>query len=153
MFWKDKLKHQLKSEKGLSLIELLAVIIILGIIAAIAIPTIGNVIANTRAKAVVSEAIMAINASNLYFNEHTDETEVTYNDLIDDGFLEQPNTLTDLTITKGPPYKIAFNAEISGNKTMSTGTQYYSRDELSKASTMKGVLSIPRENGVDEYFK
>jgi len=36
----------LKNKKGLTLIELIAVLVILGIIAAIAIPTIGNTISN-----------------------------------------------------------------------------------------------------------
>ena len=43
-----KMKERLKNQKGLTLIELLAVIVILGIIAAIAIPSIGNIIQNTK---------------------------------------------------------------------------------------------------------
>ena len=38
------MKKQLNNEKGLTLIELLAVIVILAIIAAIAVPAIGNII-------------------------------------------------------------------------------------------------------------
>ncbi len=41
---KKFLQKRLKNEKGLTLVELLAVIVILGIIAAIAIPSIGNII-------------------------------------------------------------------------------------------------------------
>ncbi|WP_371825341.1 prepilin-type N-terminal cleavage/methylation domain-containing protein [Paenibacillus soyae] len=40
-----------KNEKGLTLIELLAVLVIVGIIAAIAIPAIGNTISNSKTKA------------------------------------------------------------------------------------------------------
>ena len=40
---KRKMKALLKNEKGLTLIELLAVIVILGIIAAIAVPSIGGI--------------------------------------------------------------------------------------------------------------
>ena len=50
-----KMKH-IKNEKGLTLIELLAVIVILAIIAAIAIPAIGNIINNSKDKAILSEA-------------------------------------------------------------------------------------------------
>ncbi len=39
-----RLKKLLKNQKGFTLVELLAVIVILGIIAAIAIPSIGNII-------------------------------------------------------------------------------------------------------------
>lgn len=56
------IKH-LRNEKGLTLIELLAVIVILGIIAAIAIPMIGNVVQDSRDKADVNEALNIISAA------------------------------------------------------------------------------------------
>lgn len=56
------IKH-LRNEKGLTLIELLAVIVILGIIAAIAIPMIGNVVEDSREKAAVNEALNIISAA------------------------------------------------------------------------------------------
>lgn len=58
-------KKLLKNEKGLTLIELLAVIVILAIVAAIAIPAIGNIINNSRDKAVVSEALNYIAGAKL----------------------------------------------------------------------------------------
>ena len=45
---KKFLQKRLNNEKGLTLVELLAVIVILGIIAAIAIPSIGNIIENSE---------------------------------------------------------------------------------------------------------
>ena len=51
------MKKQLNNEKGLTLIELLAVIVILAIIAAIAVPAIGNIINNSKDKAVLSRCI------------------------------------------------------------------------------------------------
>ncbi|WP_281357862.1 prepilin-type N-terminal cleavage/methylation domain-containing protein [Sporosarcina jiandibaonis] len=50
------MKKQLNNEKGLTLIELLAVIVILAIIAAIAVPAIGNIINNSKDKAILAEA-------------------------------------------------------------------------------------------------
>ncbi|OIJ10571.1 hypothetical protein BKP37_18750 [Anaerobacillus alkalilacustris] len=59
------MRKMLKNQKGLTLIELLAVIVILGIIAAIAVPSIGNIISKTEEKAKVAEAIQIINAAKL----------------------------------------------------------------------------------------
>ena len=59
-----KMKH-MKNEKGLTLIELLAVIVILAIVAAISIPAIGNIINNTRDKAVLSDVQSALAAAKI----------------------------------------------------------------------------------------
>ncbi|WP_342559234.1 prepilin-type N-terminal cleavage/methylation domain-containing protein [Metasolibacillus sp. FSL K6-0083] len=50
------LKKRIKNEKGLTLIELLAVIVILAIVAAIAVPAIGNIIAKSQDRAILAEA-------------------------------------------------------------------------------------------------
>ncbi|MFC4320957.1 type II secretion system protein [Litchfieldia salsa] len=60
------MKKILKNQKGLTLIELLAVIVILGIIAAIAVPAIGNIIANSERKADLTEASQIIGSAKLY---------------------------------------------------------------------------------------
>ena len=61
----QQMKKRIKNEKGLTLIELLAVIVILAIIAAIAIPAIGNIINNSRDKSVLSEATNIISGAKL----------------------------------------------------------------------------------------
>ena len=54
---KKFLQKRLKNEKGLTLVELLAVVVILGIIAAIAVPSIGNIIENSKYNAVKADAL------------------------------------------------------------------------------------------------
>ena len=60
---KKFLQKRLNNEKGLTLVELLAVIVILGIIAAIAVPSIGGIIQNSRVKALNADAQNALAAA------------------------------------------------------------------------------------------
>ncbi|WP_051556267.1 prepilin-type N-terminal cleavage/methylation domain-containing protein [Alkalihalobacterium bogoriense] len=55
-----------KDQRGLTLIELLAVIVILAIILAIAVPAIGSLISKTDDRATVSDAAQVIAAAKLY---------------------------------------------------------------------------------------
>lgn len=56
----------LRSKKGVTLVELLAVIVILGIIAAIAVPTIGGLLERTRQNAAEAEHTNILEAARLY---------------------------------------------------------------------------------------
>ena len=107
MFLKDQIKKRIKNEKGLILIELLAVIVILAIIAAIAIPAIGNIIDNSRYKAVKSDALNVLNAAQIYYSENPTDTtgalvtSTTPGDLKTNGFLEDFGKIPDdATIAK-----------------------------------------------------
>lgn len=62
-----KMKKLLKNQKGLTLIELLAVIVILAIVAAIAVPAIGNIIDNSRDKAILADASSIISGAKLAY--------------------------------------------------------------------------------------
>ncbi|MFC7364710.1 MULTISPECIES: prepilin-type N-terminal cleavage/methylation domain-containing protein [Bhargavaea] len=86
-------QKKLKEEKGLTLIELLAVIVILAIIAAIAVPAIGNIIENSRYSAVKSDAVNVLSAANLYFTENPSATSVSIPELTSNGFLESPGKI------------------------------------------------------------
>lgn len=101
MFKKIMNKKFVKNEKGLTLVELLAVIVILAIVAAIAVPAIGNVIENSRYKAAKADAITVLNAANIYFTEKhfesdgkTPVTSVTIKSLHDSGYLEDTGTFS-----------------------------------------------------------
>lgn len=120
------IQQRLKSEKGLTLVELLAVIVILGIIAAIATPAIGNIIENSKYNAVKSDAINVINAAQMYFAENPDKASVLVGDsseddsLIKEGFLDTPGKIpSEATISNSNPSTLDSKKEIdfsSGRK-------------------------------------
>jgi len=100
----SKLRKMLRNEKGFTLVELLAVIVILGIIAAIAVPSIAGIIDNTREDAHDANAIQMIEASRLALASGLDLTEdvdgtddgYTLSDLVTNGFIESiPNNPVD----------------------------------------------------------
>ena len=81
------MKTMLKNQRGLTLKELLAVVVILWIIAVIAVPSIGNVIDKTDKKATVSEVIQIINAAKIARTENpasASSTLSSYLDNVDD---------------------------------------------------------------------
>lgn len=82
------LKRFIRNEKGLTLIELLAVIVILGIIAAIAIPSIGGLIENSRKDAHIANAQQMVNAARLAYTADSTKTEYTLKYLEEKKYLE-----------------------------------------------------------------
>ncbi|WLR56186.1 type II secretion system protein [Mesobacillus subterraneus] len=90
-----QMKKTLKNQKGLTLIELLAVIVILGIIAAIAVPSIGGIINKTKKDAQVAEGIQIINAAKLYITTNPTATTISTSDLSQ--YLDNPKD-TDFSV-------------------------------------------------------
>ncbi|MEQ6047585.1 prepilin-type N-terminal cleavage/methylation domain-containing protein [Lysinibacillus capsici] len=89
---------RVKNEKGLTLVELLAVIVILAIVAAIAIPAINNVIDNSRYKALKADAINVIHAAQFYFMEHPTADQwqiVEVEKLVSAGYLDSAGKILE----------------------------------------------------------
>lgn len=87
---RKKIEELRNKEEGFTLVELLAIIVILGIIVAIAIPAVGSVIDNSKSNAKTAHQEMVIDAARLYFTTSETDTgdKVTVTDLEKDGYLE-----------------------------------------------------------------
>lgn len=74
----------LRNKRGVTLVELLAVIIILGIIAAIAVPTIGKLVENSRANAAAASGTNTVSSLALYATDNLSATDTFDFDGVDD---------------------------------------------------------------------
>lgn len=150
MFKKLLNKKLVKNEKGLTLIELLAVIVILAIIAAIAVPAIGNIIENSRIKAVKADAINILNAANIYLTEQPkvkliDEKTDDFKD-----YLQSSGKIEKFTINKDGSL-ITFGATVtleSGTTIVFEGANL-SNIDASSAKSDKGVVTVSTGKDTD----
>ena len=62
---RNRFQKVMKNQKGMTLVELLAVIVILAIVTAIAVPSIGGIINKSKNSAHISNALMVINAAKI----------------------------------------------------------------------------------------
>ncbi|MFC3040113.1 competence type IV pilus major pilin ComGC [Virgibacillus xinjiangensis] len=95
--WKY-IKKNWKKEKGFTLVELLAVIVILGIIVAIAVPAVGSIIDSSEKDAHEANVELFINAAKMadMDEEYDIESGISLGDLLDGGYLEEiPTNPTD----------------------------------------------------------
>ncbi len=81
----------MKNSKGFTLVELLGVIVIMGIISAIAIVAYTNHLNSTRNKAYDILARSASNAAGEYSMAHIGIESVTLQELVEEEFLENAN--------------------------------------------------------------
>lgn len=126
----------LKNQKGITLVELLAVMVIVGIIAAISIPAIGNLIENTRKDAYIAigqnlqESARLVASQNadkcsssclIDFNAATDTTNViagkSYIENLDPGYTGSGSQATVTVTNTGGNLKYETVLTGTGDKT------------------------------------
>jgi len=94
---RNKLKKIWNKEDGFTLVELLGVIVILGIILAIAIPGIGTIIDRAKDNTELRQQELVLDAAQMYFLNEDEDGPVTPADLVDKGYLEDKGTYADDT--------------------------------------------------------
>ncbi|MGG3888700.1 type II secretion system protein [Metabacillus fastidiosus] len=94
------MKKLVKNQRGLTLIELLAVIVILGIIAAIAVPAVNAIMNKSKEDSLVIEARNVVNAAKLYAAaEKPDTVTLTQADNKLDNYLENKPDEFSIVVT------------------------------------------------------
>ena len=83
----------MKKKKGFTLVELLAVIVILAIIALITVPMLSNVIKKSKLGAMEDSAYGLIDAANYYYAEHMSDMKTSKIFVIEDGVQTSSNKL------------------------------------------------------------
>ncbi len=89
-----------KNQKGMTLMELLAVVVILGIVAAVAVPAVSNLIGDSETKADTATATIVEEATLRYINDQiADGVAIVPGDIGIEDLADYLNDTTGLTGT------------------------------------------------------
>lgn len=148
MIWQDA--KQLKDERGLTLVELLVVVVILGIIAAIAVVAIGGIIENSRKDAMVSDAKQMVNAAKLYVASNpvssttkldftgtstTDVDASSYIDSMKDPYADGDYDAATVSVTVSGS-KYTYSVYLDGEKAIGTSAAPIAESGLKKSAVL-----------------
>lgn len=88
-------------KRGFTLIELMAVIIVLGIIAVMIVPKITNTVESSREQAYQNQIASLVSAAKRWGASNSDklsnETSVQFSTLFDEGYIKQKNVVNPKT--------------------------------------------------------
>jgi type IV pilus assembly protein PilA len=143
----QKMKKRLKNQRGMTLVELLAVIVILGIISAIAIPSIGGLINNTKKDAHIANAQQIANAAKLKINSDgttidTTGKNILLSTLISEGYLDN---------IKDPSSDNDYDTDNTSVTIIKNDTKIVYRVKLAASATVSYIDQITIENGKDAF--
>ena len=141
----QKVGKRLKDQKGLTLIELLAVIVILGIIAAIAIPAIGNIIQKSKVDAVKSDAIQILNAAKTYVaaNGVPDTSPTTLDKAALEPYVDS-KYLDNLTVTVTVDATNKVTYAISGSVPAGKQTVKFTKATIADINSSGNSVTVPK---------
>ncbi|WP_102263740.1 type II secretion system protein [Mesobacillus jeotgali] len=129
------IKKRMKDQRGLTLVELLAVIVILGIIAAIAVPSIGNIVEKSKADAIKAEALQIIDAARLYSIETPITAAGIDESVLEPKYLDSTDNFNEYTVS------------YVGNKLLLTGDGINGSVEIKFNNASKDAISEDNGSG------
>jgi prepilin-type N-terminal cleavage/methylation domain-containing protein len=104
-----------KNQKGLTLIELLAVIVVLGIVSAIAVPAVAGVIDKSKDRADVATDLVVKQAALSYILANSDTITTTQTDVL-------ISTLVGTYLNAAPTWAKSANTKTKYTATLTSGS-------------------------------
>lgn len=140
----NKLKTLLNNQKGLTLVELLVVIVVLGIVSSIAVPSVGGILNNAKKDAHIANAQQMISSARLAMTSQDYSTgDITLDDLVSNGYLEAvPEDPSNKGNTYDQDSKITVNQGDNNNYSYTvTLAKDDDQDGISKLKYIDGLKS------------